>query len=72
MFGQARRGDPRHHLRRAGRPASLRLDPLQALEEAAQVDQQAGQVAVDGIEGRPDPLACGQHRVGAGGRIPRT
>ncbi|MGT2486752.1 hypothetical protein ACU4GA_13810 [Methylobacterium oryzae CBMB20] len=41
MLGQPPQGDARHDLGGAGRPAPLRLDPLQALQEAAEVDQQA-------------------------------
>ena len=55
-----------HHLGRARRPAALALDVVQALEEAADVDQQAGEFRPDRVERVPHALARADHRLGEG------
>ena len=72
MLGEPPEGDARHDLGGARRPAPLDLDPLQALQETAQVDQQAGQVAADRVEGAAHPPPGRDHVVRRRGRIARA
>ena len=72
MLGQPRQDDARHDLDRAGRPAPLDIDPLQALQEAAEVDQQARPVAPDRVKGYAHPLPRVDHVVDRAGRVART
>jgi hypothetical protein len=41
VSGEAIEGQPEHDFRRSGRPLPLALDLLEALQEAAHVDQDA-------------------------------
>ena len=63
--------DAKHKFRRARRPSPLAFHRLEALQEAADVDEHAGELRADGAHGAVEAEAGGERHVGQVLQAPR-
>jgi hypothetical protein len=67
MIGEPGKGQVDDDLAGTRRPAAIALDLLEPFEEAAQIDEEVGEISPDGAESGRHPLPGGDHDIACAG-----